>query len=234
MNIYLANPLGFSGLLASGLQRLVSTLEGMGHHVHEPFSAGSALGKEIAAIQSSPGMSLAEMATRLREINGVIGKQNQEAIDRCDSVVAVLDGTDVDSGVAAEIGYAFATGKLVHGIREDFRICADNYGSAVNLQVEYFIISSGGAIHRSVEELVAGIGKSPAIGGPFCIYCGARLQPVQAVVSCTACKGACSSGSRSSNTSTVPYYCHGCGGPAHVSENSPYCPDCDGPDEKDI
>ena len=42
--------------------------------------------------------------------------------------MAVLDGTDVDSGTAAEIGYAFARGKLIVGYRGDFRLSADNEG----------------------------------------------------------------------------------------------------------
>src|SRR4030095_14231926 len=44
-------------------------------------------------------------------INREIGANNRAAIDRADGVVAVLDGVDVDSGTAAEIGYAFARGK---------------------------------------------------------------------------------------------------------------------------
>ena len=65
-------------------------------------------------------------------------------------VLAVLDGTDVDSGTAAEIGYAFAKGRPILGYRGDFRLSADNEGSTVNLQVEYFITASGGTIFTSV------------------------------------------------------------------------------------
>jgi nucleoside 2-deoxyribosyltransferase len=68
-------------------------------------------------------------------------------------VVAVLDGVDVDSGTAAEIGYAFARGKLIVGYRGDFRLSADNEGSIVNLQVEYFIRESGGTIVERYEDL---------------------------------------------------------------------------------
>ena len=67
--------------------------------------------------------------------------------------MAVLDGTDVDSGTAAEIGYAFARGKLIVGYRGDFRLSADNEGSTVNLQVEYFIRASGGTIVERYEDL---------------------------------------------------------------------------------
>ena len=65
----------------------------------------------------------------------------------------MLDGVDVDSGTAAEIGYAFARGKLIVGYRGDFRLSADNEGSVVNLQVEYFIRESGGTIVGRYEDL---------------------------------------------------------------------------------
>jgi nucleoside 2-deoxyribosyltransferase len=68
-------------------------------------------------------------------------------------MIAILDGPDVDSGTAAEIGYAFARGKLIVGYRGDFRLSADNEGSIVNLQVEYFIRESGGAIVSRYEDL---------------------------------------------------------------------------------
>ena len=76
-------------------------------------------------------------------------------IDSSDGILAVLDGTDVDSGTASEIGYAFALGKRILGYRGDFRLTGDNPGSTVNLQVEYFIRKSGGRIVRSVDELAA-------------------------------------------------------------------------------
>ncbi len=68
-------------------------------------------------------------------------------------MIAVLDGVDVDSGTAAEIGYAFGIGKLIVGYRGDFRLSADNEGSTVNLQVEYFIRKSGGSIVTRLEDL---------------------------------------------------------------------------------
>lgn len=44
-----------------------------------------------------------------------------ETLDRCDVVVAVLDGPDADSGTCFEIGYARGRGKAVIGLRTDFR-----------------------------------------------------------------------------------------------------------------
>ncbi|MBS7252227.1 MAG: nucleoside 2-deoxyribosyltransferase [Candidatus Freyarchaeota archaeon] len=45
-----------------------------------------------------------------------------KALRECDVVVAVLDGVDVDSGVAFEIGYVVALGKPVVGLKTDHRI----------------------------------------------------------------------------------------------------------------
>ncbi len=44
-----------------------------------------------------------------------------ELLKKCDFVVAILNGTDVDSGTAWEIGYAYAQGKKIFGILEDTR-----------------------------------------------------------------------------------------------------------------
>ena len=104
--------------------------------------------RTIEAIPAGEGRLLA-----WRQLNRVIGERNQIAIDACDAVVAVLDGVDVDSGTAAEIGYALARGKRIFGYRGDFRLSADNEGATVNLQVEFFILQSGGLIAASVKEL---------------------------------------------------------------------------------
>jgi nucleoside 2-deoxyribosyltransferase len=82
-------------------------------------------------------------------------KQNQECIfqkcvegvDSSDIVVAVLDGVDVDSGTAWEIGYAYASEKTVIGLRTDFRALSDGI---VNLMVEMTIV----ALARDEEELL--------------------------------------------------------------------------------
>jgi nucleoside 2-deoxyribosyltransferase len=43
------------------------------------------------------------------------------ALDRCDAVVAILDGPEADSGTSFETGYARGRGKKVIGVRTDFR-----------------------------------------------------------------------------------------------------------------
>ena len=64
---------------------------------------------------------------------------------------------------AAEIGYALAKGKPIVGYRGDFRLSADNEGSIVNLQVEYFIRQSGGDIIAALADAGGALEK---IGKP--------------------------------------------------------------------
>jgi nucleoside 2-deoxyribosyltransferase len=78
-------------------------------------------------------------------------------MDQSDLIFAVLDGVDVDSGTAAEIGYGFAKGKKIVGYRGDFRLSADNEGSIVNLQVEYFIKASGGTILTRLADVASAL-----------------------------------------------------------------------------
>jgi len=85
----------------------------------------------------------------------MIGRANQEMIDAADTLVAVLDGVDVDSGTASEIGYAFGGGKRIYGLRTDFRQSGENEGALVNLQVRYFIDASGGTVATNVDNLFA-------------------------------------------------------------------------------
>ena len=92
-----------------------------------------------------------------RALNEEIAQNNRWAIDRSDGMVAVLDGTDVDSGTAAEIGYAFARDKRILGYRGDFRLSADNEGGIVNLQVQYFIRASGGIIVSTSHDLAGAL-----------------------------------------------------------------------------
>jgi nucleoside 2-deoxyribosyltransferase len=150
MRIYLASPLGFSEAgNAFYYDRLIPLLQRLGHEVLDPWRLTDR--HRIEAVAAMPYGE--ERREAWRRLNAEIGRNNQAAIDRCDALLAVLDGTDVDSGTAAEIGYAFARGKPIIGYRGDFRLAADNEGCVVNLQVEYFIRQSGGSIVRSVAEL---------------------------------------------------------------------------------
>ena len=51
----------------------------------------------------------------------IIFKACIQGVDEADVVLAVLDGADADSGTCFEVGYAYAKGKPVIGVRTDFR-----------------------------------------------------------------------------------------------------------------
>lgn len=150
--VYVASPLGFTSY-GAGFQREVGmALINAGFAVHDPWS--TAEGVELAGL-------IAENAavSRIAGANARVGLANERLIDSAAAVLACLDGSDVDSGTAAEIGYAAAVGKPVFAFRIDFRRAGDNAASMVNLQVEHFIRRNGGSLHHSlmgaVEALVA-------------------------------------------------------------------------------
>ena len=150
IRIYLAGPLGFSEAGRHFYTTvLVPFVQGLGYEVLDPWTLTDS--RTIEAVQGMPYGP--EKREAWRKLNLEMGATNRAAIDAAHGVVAVLDGTDVDSGTAAEIGYAFARGKLIVGYRGDFRLSADNEGSIVNLQVEYFIRESGGTIVDRYEDL---------------------------------------------------------------------------------
>jgi len=47
--------------------------------------------------------------------------------------LAVVDGQEVDSGVASEVGFAYGLGKRIIGYRNDFRLAGENQGTKVKL-----------------------------------------------------------------------------------------------------
>jgi nucleoside 2-deoxyribosyltransferase len=93
-----------------------------------------------------------------RERALAIGRVNVEAIRSCQVLVAHLDGQEPDSGTVAELGYGAALGLRCFGLRSDLRQSGEP-GVAVNLQVEAFIVDSGGTIAATLEELVAALGR---------------------------------------------------------------------------
>ena len=161
--VYVASPLGFSQAGRYFYDSvLLPFVRGLGYEVLDPWALADA--GRIAEVEAMPYG--AERRDAWRRLNREIGASNRAAIDSAGAVVAVLDGVDVDSGTAAEIGYAFARGKLIVGYRGDFRLSADNEGGAVNLQVEYFIRESGGTIVTRYEDLAPGLAPLRSASNP--------------------------------------------------------------------
>lgn len=153
-SVYLASPLGFSEVgRVFYYEKLIPALKGLGLKIIDPWTL-----TDLALIIRVENMPFGQnKKDEWANLNGIIGRHNTEGIDAADMVIAVLDGVDVDSGTASEIGYAKGKDKLIEGYRGDFRLSADNIGSTVNLQVEYFIHSSGGSIAINLDELINNI-----------------------------------------------------------------------------
>jgi nucleoside 2-deoxyribosyltransferase len=142
--IYVAGPLGFSAPGRFYMENmLMPALAQAGFAAVDPFKLTD--------------HSLIDEARASRswwKLNQTIFSNNVDAICAADAVVAVLDGSDVDSGTASEIGFAYAKGKAVFGLRTDFRLAGDNPGAIVNLQVQGFVVNG---IYGEIPELVSAL-----------------------------------------------------------------------------
>jgi len=146
--IYLASPLGFSLELKPYLEKIKAHLRQLGYEIFDPWEQPFS-----QAIRDASGIAdhddrFAAYARLAKEI----GATNENGIRESEILLAVLDGTDVDSGTAAEIGFAMAIGKICHGLRTDWRDTGE-FGLPINLQVLHFIQESGGKLFRRIEEI---------------------------------------------------------------------------------
>lgn len=78
---------------------------------------------------------------------GEIFANDRDGIDRCQVVVANLNGITTDDGTAWEVGYAYAKGKYIIGLHTDWRRRFDD--EVVNLMLE----CSVDVMVRSLDEL---------------------------------------------------------------------------------
>jgi nucleoside 2-deoxyribosyltransferase len=148
--IYVAGPLGFSEAGRSFYYgSMLPHLRGAGFEIFDPWKLTEAV--KIDFVKRLPYGPAKRYAWE--RLNFEIASNNVVALNQCDGVVAVLDGSDVDSGTAAEIGYAFAKNKPIVGYRGDFRLSGDNEGSTINLQVEFFVSKSGGSVVSTFSEI---------------------------------------------------------------------------------
>lgn len=76
-----------------------------------------------------------------------IFENDRDGIDRCDLVVANLNGVTTDDGTAWEIGYAVGIGRPVVGLFTDWRRRFDD--EVVNLMIEHSVET----IVRSLDAL---------------------------------------------------------------------------------
>ncbi len=139
---YVASPLGFS--------------EAGRHYYREVYLPKLATVVDPVdpwALTTEAEIDEARASGSLRETMLEIGRRNARAIRSSALLVALLDGQEPDSGTVAELGYGAALGKRCFGLRSDTRQAGED-GVAVNLQVETFVVDSGGDILSTLAGLV--------------------------------------------------------------------------------
>jgi nucleoside 2-deoxyribosyltransferase len=97
-----ASTLKTAGSSKGAVAKDIPLIRKQGFQVVDPWRGPESL--EIQAILKLPYGD--ERRRALKSINERIGRSNELLIQKADFVVAVLDGVDVDSGTASEIGYA--------------------------------------------------------------------------------------------------------------------------------
>jgi nucleoside 2-deoxyribosyltransferase len=139
---YLASPLGFSEAGRHYYEQVY--LPALREHVDpvDPWTMTDP--EEFAA---------AAAEDRVQAFGIEVGRRNAAAIYAAHLLIAQLDGQEVDAGTAAEVGYAAALGLPCLAIRSDLRASGEP-GMRVNLQLEAFVVLSGGFVAGSLAELV--------------------------------------------------------------------------------
>lgn len=151
---YVASPLGFT---ESGRHYNQHVLIPALAAVVEPIDPWAAPGSPADGHRGpEPGLA------RPRRLALDIGRGNAQAIRSCALLVALLEGQEIDSGTAAEVGYAAALGLTCFGLRSDLRRHGED-GVTVNLQVEAFIEDSGGEVVGSLDALVRALAAIPPL-----------------------------------------------------------------------
>lgn len=151
-SIYLASPLGFLPYTRAFNRELVTLITRAGASVLDPWN-------------TDEGRALGELCARgaderaIAEANQRVGRANIAMIQRCDGLLACLDGVSVDDGTASEIGYAVGLGRVASGFRLDPRTSGDNRATMVNLQIAALIDSSRGAIFPTPDLAIANLLK---------------------------------------------------------------------------
>jgi len=129
MRLFLAAPL-FDEAERAFNARIAQTLRRLGHNVW--------------LAQEAPFIKKGTMKEKKKIFAGDIA-----ALKSCEAVVAILDGIDVESGVAFELGYAHCLGKPIVGLKIDYRTFSKI--EQVNLMLEVPMLK----ICSDVREVIA-------------------------------------------------------------------------------
>lgn len=151
--IYVASPLGFTDAgRRYNDEMLLPAVRAAGFEPLDPWDVDAEILRVFGLPRDDP-----ERAQRLAGTNRDVGRRNADLIGSAAGMLAILDGDDVDSGTASEIGYACALGCPVIGLRTDLRNSGDNEATVVNLQVEYFVVESGGRLTTALGDALTAL-----------------------------------------------------------------------------
>ena len=110
MKIYLASPLGFSPEYGSYRKRVTTRLELQGHTVFDTWE------QQTVDERISQALAIKNQEERQQAIAtaaAYAGQVNAGGIQSAVALLAVLDGTEPDSGTMAELGYALRMCQLM-------------------------------------------------------------------------------------------------------------------------
>jgi len=110
-------------------------------------------GFETFLPQRDVGMLDELIATEGKRAYRTIFDRDLKGLDQADAVVAILDGLDVDSGTAFEVGYAFARGKPVIGLKTDMRVFAKEE------EVNNMLAQGVKALAKNIDEVISNLKK---------------------------------------------------------------------------
>src|SRR5579871_6006345 len=114
--VYVASPLGFVDATRPYRDAVNLELERAGLEPLDPWADPG--GKVARAFARAAAVTGADARRRaLARVDMRAGRSNHAMLERADAVLAILDGPDVDSGTASEIGFAAARGTPVVGLR---------------------------------------------------------------------------------------------------------------------
>jgi nucleoside 2-deoxyribosyltransferase len=153
-SVYVASPYGFSPATRRFYDdELLPMIGALGWTPHDPWAdPDGRIAARFGVIEELPRD---EQVEALAQLDAQLGAANEELIRTADALLAILDGTDVDSGTAAEIGFAAALGHPTVGLRLDTRRTGDNAGVTVNLQVEHWLTLG---VHRTLDAAMMALG----------------------------------------------------------------------------
>jgi len=83
-----------------------------------------------------------------------IFSEDLRRLEEASIVVALLEGPDVDSGTAVEVGYAYARGKKIFGLLTDFRAYSQGQGTPAKINnMVWGACEEGRTIYNNLNEL---------------------------------------------------------------------------------